>query len=114
VELRLIQPGKPTQNEFVESFNGRFRDECLNEHWFSDISHAWKIISEWRRYYNESSPALHVTPFEFAEGWREGNSESEGSDITNEELYLILGAGQPDGGGMSTIIPLFHQITQTK
>ena len=37
VELRLIQPGKPTQNGFVESFNGRFRDECLNEHWFSDM-----------------------------------------------------------------------------
>ncbi len=40
VELRLIQPGKPTQNGFIESFNGRFRDECLNEHWFSDIVHA--------------------------------------------------------------------------
>lgn len=40
IELRLIQPGKPTQNEFIESFNGRFRDECLNEHWFSDIVHA--------------------------------------------------------------------------
>ncbi len=39
VELRLIQPGKPTQNGFIESFNGRFRDECLNEHWFSDILH---------------------------------------------------------------------------
>ncbi len=42
VELRLIQPGKPTQNGFIESFNGRFRDECLNEHWFSDVGHARK------------------------------------------------------------------------
>lgn len=40
VEPRLIQPGKPTQNGFIESFNGRFSDECLNEHWFSDVSHA--------------------------------------------------------------------------
>ena len=46
VELRLIQPGKPTQNGFIESFNGRFRDECLNEHWFSDIVHARKVIND--------------------------------------------------------------------
>jgi len=53
VELRLIQPGKPTQNGFIESFNGRFRrDECLNEHWFSDIVHARKTINDWRQDYN--------------------------------------------------------------
>jgi len=44
VELRLIQPCKPTQNGFIESFNGRFWDECLNEHWFSDILHARKSL----------------------------------------------------------------------
>ncbi|HDL8283159.1 TPA: IS3-like element ISYen3 family transposase, partial [Yersinia enterocolitica] len=85
VELRLIQPGKPTQNGFIESFNGRFRDECLNEHWFSDVSHARKTISEWRQDYNECRPhsALNYqTPSEFAAAWRKGNSESEGSDIT--------------------------------
>ncbi len=49
VELRLIQPGKPTQNGFIESFNGRFRDECLNEHWFSDIVHARNTINDWRQ-----------------------------------------------------------------
>jgi len=53
VELRLIQPGKPTQNGFIESFNGRFRDECLNEHWFSDIVHASKMINDCRQYHNE-------------------------------------------------------------
>ncbi|MGY2973528.1 transposase InsO family protein [Pantoea sp. PA1] len=47
--LYLIQPDKPTQNGFVESFCGRFRDECLNEHWFSDIVHARKIIHDWQR-----------------------------------------------------------------
>ncbi|MEH3440197.1 IS3 family transposase [Enterobacter roggenkampii] len=85
VELRLIQPGKPTQNGFIESFNGRFRDECLNEHWFSDVSHARKTISEWRQDYNECRPhsALNYqTPSEFAAAWRKGNSDSEGSDIT--------------------------------
>ncbi len=84
-ELRLIQPGKPTQNGFIESFYGRFRDECLNEHWFSDISHARKTINEWRLDYNECRPysANYQTPSEFAAGWRKGNSASEGSDITN-------------------------------
>ncbi|EFC1314667.1 transposase [Escherichia coli] len=54
--MRLIQPGKPTQNGFIESFNGRFRDECLNEHWFSDIVHARKVINDWRQDYNECRP----------------------------------------------------------
>lgn len=44
VELRLIQPGRPTQNGFIESFNGWFRDECLNEYWFSDIVHEGKSL----------------------------------------------------------------------
>lgn len=59
VELRLIQPGKPTQNGFIESFNGRFRDECLNEHWFSDIVHARKVINDWRQDYNECQYIQH-------------------------------------------------------
>jgi putative transposase len=45
VDLKLTQPGKPTQNGFIESFNRRFRDECLNEHWFRDLAHAREIIS---------------------------------------------------------------------
>ena len=54
--LRLIEPGKPTQNAFVESFNGRFRDECLNEHWFTSLAHAQAVIETWRREYNEERP----------------------------------------------------------
>jgi transposase InsO family protein len=44
VTLRLIQPGKPNQNAYIESFNGRFRDECLNEHWFTSLAHARVVI----------------------------------------------------------------------
>ena len=86
VELRLIQPGKPTQNGFIESFNGRFRDECLNEHWFSDIVHARKIINDWRQDYNESRPhssLKYQTPAEFAASWRNGKLEGKQTDITN-------------------------------
>jgi len=56
VQLRLIQPGKPNQNAYVESFNGRLRDECLNEHWFTHLLHARAVIETWRREYNEERP----------------------------------------------------------
>ena len=54
--LRLIEPGKPNQNAYIESFNGRFRDECLNEHWFTSLAHTQVIIEAWRREYNEERP----------------------------------------------------------
>jgi transposase InsO family protein len=56
VTLRLIEPGKPTQNAYIESFNGRFRDECLNEDWFTSLAHAPVVIEAWRREYNEGRP----------------------------------------------------------
>jgi len=56
VQLRLIEPGKPNQNAYVESFNGRLRDECLNEHWFTHLLHARTVIESWRREYNEERP----------------------------------------------------------
>jgi len=54
--LRLIEPGKPNQNAYIESFNGRFRDECLNEHWFTTVAHAKVVIETWRREYNDERP----------------------------------------------------------
>lgn len=56
VTLRLIEPGKPNQNAYIESFNGRFRDECLNEHWFTSVGQAQVVIEAWRREYNEERP----------------------------------------------------------
>lgn len=56
VKLFLIEPDKPNQNAYIESFNGRFRDECLNEHWFTSLSHAKVVIEAWRREYNEERP----------------------------------------------------------
>ena len=69
VTLRFIQPDKPIQNAYIESFNGRFCDECLNEHWFTSMAHARAEISRWRSYYNERRPhsALgYVPPAQFA------------------------------------------------
>ena len=56
VRLRLIEPGRPNQNAYIESFNGRLRDECLNEHWFTHLLHARTVIELWRREYNEERP----------------------------------------------------------
>lgn len=56
VQLRFIRPGKPIENAYVESFNGKFRDECLNEHWFLSIPEAQEIIEVWRIDYNTVRP----------------------------------------------------------
>jgi putative transposase len=69
VQLGFIQPGKPTQNAFVESLNGKFRNECLNQHWFRTLDEAKYEIDLWREHYNKVRPhsALgYVSPEEFA------------------------------------------------
>lgn len=68
VKLHFIEPGKPVQNAFIESFNGKMRDECLNEHWFTSLGEAWETIEAWRRDYNELRPHSALgnrTPQEF-------------------------------------------------
>jgi len=69
VKLSFIRPGKPIENAFIESFNGRFRDECLNEHWFRTVEDARVRIEAWRHEYNAERPHSslgHLTPAEFA------------------------------------------------
>ena len=56
VQLHFIAPGKPMQNGHVESFNGKFRDECLNQHWFMSLAHARVLIEAWRMDYNVVRP----------------------------------------------------------
>ena len=69
VELDFSRPGKPTDNGYIESFNGRFRDECLNVNWFLSLEDAQRKVEVWRRDYNESRPHSslgNLTPKEFA------------------------------------------------
>jgi putative transposase len=69
VELDFIRPGKPTDNAFIESFNGRFRQECLNESWFLSLEDAKEKVERWRQHYNGERPhgALgNLTPMEYA------------------------------------------------
>jgi putative transposase len=56
VQLEFSRPGKPTDNAFAESFNGRFRDECLNQHWFASLEEARQTIEAWRIEYNTERP----------------------------------------------------------
>ena len=60
VRLHFIQPGKPTQNAFVESFNGKFREYCLDLHWFGSLTEARAIIKRWRTHYNHVRPHRSV------------------------------------------------------
>lgn len=75
--------GKPTQNAFIESFNGKFRDECLNDHWFTSLADARILMAAWRRDYNQFLPhsALgYQMPAAFAANHR--------ADRTDESVEL--------------------------
>ena len=68
MQLDFIRPGKPIENAFIESFNGRLRDECLNVHQFASIADAQTKIEAWRLDYNQRRPhgsLGHLTPTEF-------------------------------------------------
>jgi len=70
VKIVFIRPGKPNENAFIESFNGRFREECLNENLFENLDEARKIIEDWRNDYNEERPhgsLGKLTPREFTQ-----------------------------------------------
>jgi putative transposase len=68
IKLAFIHPGKPVENAYIESFNGRFRDECLNENWFLSLEQARRMIEDWRVDYNTRRPHSslgYLTPEEF-------------------------------------------------
>jgi putative transposase len=70
VKLDFIRPGKPTDNALIEAFNGRFREECLNESWFLSLEDAREKVEEWRQHYNWDRPhgsLGNIPPVEFAE-----------------------------------------------
>lgn len=92
VKLRFIQPGKPTQNAYVESFNGKLRDECLNEHVFVSLDGARKTIEAWRQDYNTYQPHSsldNMTPEEFSAAFK----QAEKTEITNCRVEQSEGQG---------------------
>jgi putative transposase len=88
IEVIHIQPGKPTQNARVESFHGRFRDECLRVSWFQNLFEARRQIAAWRKDYNEERPHSslgYLTPHEFA---AENSNPSYGKDAGQNRASL--------------------------
>ncbi len=87
VALDFIRPGKPVENAFIESFNGRLRDECLNVYSFESIAHAQDLIEAWRRDYNDRRPhgALgHLTPSEYAT-----QRQTRGSEVADLHIAPV-------------------------
>jgi putative transposase len=83
VEWHYIAPGKPQQNGFMESFNGKLRDECLNEHVFASLAEARRIIEAWRIDYNTVRPHSsldYLTPEEFAARWHAAANQTSSPD----------------------------------
>jgi len=93
VELRFIQPGKPVQNAYIESFNSRFRDECLSQHWFASLGHMRSIVDNWRDDYNHHRPHStlgYVPPALFAAQCRQlaGGTAQTTASTTMQTLDL--------------------------
>ena len=75
----LIEPGRPMQNGYIESFNGKFRDECLNDHWFQTLPQARAAIAVWRQDYNEVRPhssCRRMPPAKFAALHRQNSADA--------------------------------------
>lgn len=89
VKLHFIDPGRPVQNAFIESFNGKLRDECLNQHWFVSLEEARRIIRLWRIDYNTTRPHSslgYMTP----EAFRLNFERKIENDKFNQELSLAV------------------------
>jgi putative transposase len=90
VRLHFIQPGKPTQNCFTESFNGKFRYDCLDANNFLSLQHARFLIEEWRRKYNEKRPHSsigRIPPAEFARRFEEKKLNEKSRD---QRLQVVV------------------------
>jgi len=87
IQLQFSRPGKPTDNPFIESFNGRLRQECLNQSWFVSIEDAQKKIEEWRRDYNENRPHSSLgnqVPSAFWAGWKKLQQAEKLTDLLDQ------------------------------
>ena len=89
VQLDFIAPGKPVQNAYIESFNGRLRDECLNQHWFFSLADARQIVEAWRLDYNQARPHSSLgglTPEEYRLGIMQPEAGWKAPDLLSQSL----------------------------
>jgi hypothetical protein len=107
VRLHFIQAGKQVQNAFIESFNGKFRDECLNQNWFVSLAEARQVIEAWRVDYNTARPHRNLgyrTPAEFAAGIGGENGCGKAAPWTST-IHFSTPLGNPAKGAG---FPLSH------
>ena len=97
--MRFIDPGKPIQNAFVESFNGRFRDECLDQAWFTCLADARATVEAWRRDYNGRRPHSAL-------GYRTPAEARAAFDAatTTTTTATEPSTNEPDRGGLSSSV----------
>ncbi len=91
VKLDFSRPGKPTDNAFIESFNGRLRQECLNQNWFTSLADAKQIVEEWRQDYNQLRPHSSLeqqTPSDFVVRWQQIRTAQKAGILTLETVQL--------------------------
>jgi hypothetical protein len=103
--LHFIEPGKPVQNAFIESFNGKFRDECLNQNWFVSLDDARRIIENWRVNYNTVRPHSSLgyrTPEEFAAA--NGCGKDGGFATLENASRFPLSHSHGDGGPIPDVV----------
>lgn len=89
VKLDFSRPGRPIDNAFIESFNGRVRQECLNQHWFESIEEAKSVMEKWRIDYNNERPHSSLgfqTPSEYVVKWNMKQTAEKGSFLTLETV----------------------------
>jgi putative transposase len=108
VQLHFITPGRPMENGYIESFNGKFRDECLNENWFLNLEDARRKIAEWKWDYNHVRPHSglgYLTPMEFRNAWATtgGGKDAQWKSPT-ADFSTALGNPAKNAG-----FPLFHR-----
>ena len=109
IQWHYIQPGRPMENGYVESFNGRLRDECLNENWFGDLAEARRMIEAWRQDYNRCRPhsALgYQTPEEFANNAATTGcgKDGGGAALENASRFPLSPSLDDDGNPSSSAI----------
>lgn len=89
VKLDFSRPGKPTDNAFIESFNGRLRQECLNQNWFTSLDDAKQIVEEWRQDHTQRHPHSSLeqqTPSDFVVRWQQIRTAQKAGILTLETV----------------------------
>ena len=122
VQLYFIDPGKPTQNAYIESFNGRFREECLNLNWFTSLAEAERIIEDWRIDYNQNRPHSSLnyqTPEEFAANrpfhkpqWAATLELSDVAVVGGSEARADAEQGVEGRCGVAAAVPAEHELVE--